>query len=105
RDPSFPTVTVYNHLDVQPADGPDWKTAPFTMTPSSTDEGRCHARGTTDDKGPALAALYGARLALETDVRANIQFLWELEEEIGSPHFAAGLASAVAGDAASGRMP
>ena len=35
-------------------------------------------------------------------MRANIQFLWELEEEIGSPHFAAGLAAAVAGDAAPG---
>jgi acetylornithine deacetylase/succinyl-diaminopimelate desuccinylase-like protein len=105
RDRSFPTVTVYNHLDVQPADGPDWKSPPFIMTPSPSDEGRWHGRGTTDDKGPALAAMYGARLALETDVRANIQFLWELEEEIGSPHFAAGLAAAVAGDAASGRAP
>ena len=38
-------------------------------------------------------------------MRANIQFLWELEEEIGSPHFAAGLAAAVAGDAAAGRAP
>ena len=35
----------------------------------------------------------------------NIQFLWELEEEIGSPHFAAGLAAAIAGDAAAGRAP
>ncbi|MEO8432896.1 MAG: peptidase, partial [Acidobacteriota bacterium] len=26
RGPNLPTVTVYNHLDVQPADGPDWKT-------------------------------------------------------------------------------
>jgi acetylornithine deacetylase/succinyl-diaminopimelate desuccinylase-like protein len=50
-----------------------------------------------------LTALYGARLALEAGVRANIQFIWELEEEIGSPHFAAGLAAAVAGDAAAGR--
>ena len=38
-------------------------------------------------------------------MRANIQFLWELEEEIGSPHFAAGLAAAIAGDAAAGRAP
>ena len=38
-------------------------------------------------------------------MRANIQFLWELEEEIGSPHFAAGLDAAVAGDAAAGRAP
>ena len=33
QDPSLPTVTVYNHLDVQPGDGPGWRTPPFTFTP------------------------------------------------------------------------
>jgi acetylornithine deacetylase/succinyl-diaminopimelate desuccinylase-like protein len=94
RDPSFPTVTIYNHLDVQPADPAEWKSPPFTFTRAGD---RWHARGTTDDKGPALTALYGARLALEDDVRLNIQFLWELEEEIGSPNFETGLRAAVAG--------
>jgi acetylornithine deacetylase/succinyl-diaminopimelate desuccinylase-like protein len=96
RDPSFPTVTIYNHLDVQPADATEWRTPPFTFT---RDGDRWIARGSTDDKGPALTALYGARLALEEDARVNIQFLWELEEEIGSPNFEAGLAAAIAGDA------
>jgi acetylornithine deacetylase/succinyl-diaminopimelate desuccinylase-like protein len=94
RDPSFPTVTVYNHLDVQPADPAEWRSPPFTFT---RDGDRWHGRGTTDDKGPALTALHGAKLALEDGVRLNIQFLWELEEEIGSPHFAAGLEKAIAG--------
>jgi acetylornithine deacetylase/succinyl-diaminopimelate desuccinylase-like protein len=102
RDPSFPTVTIYNHLDVQPADGPEWKSAPFKFT---RDGDRWFGRGTTDDKGPALTALYGARLALEDDARVNVQFLWELEEEIGSPNFERGLAAAIAGDAAAGRPP
>ena len=44
-------------------------------------------RGTTDDKGPAITALYGARYAYEQKVPVNIHFLWELEEEIGSPNF------------------
>jgi acetylornithine deacetylase/succinyl-diaminopimelate desuccinylase-like protein len=44
-------------------------------------------RGTTDDKGPALSALFGARAALEANVPVNIHFLWEFEEEIGSPNF------------------
>ncbi len=44
-------------------------------------------RGTTDDKGPALSALYGARAALDAGVPVNIRFLWEFEEEIGSPNF------------------
>ena len=109
QDPSFPTVTVYNHLDVQPADGEGWHTPPFKLTRDTKTAGdkpaRWFARGATDDKGPALTALYGARLAIENGVRANIQFLWELEEEIGSPHFAAGLDAAVAGDAAAGRAP
>ena len=43
------------------------------------------ARPTT--RGPAMTALFGARYALEQDVPLNIHFLWELEEEIGSPHF------------------
>ncbi|HEY4184353.1 MAG TPA: M20/M25/M40 family metallo-hydrolase [Polyangia bacterium] len=94
RDPSFPTVTIYNHLDVQPADPAEWKTPPFSFT---RDGDRYVARGSTDDKGPALTALYGARLALETDARVNLQFLWELEEEIGSPNFARGLAAAMEG--------
>src|SRR3954470_11027399 len=108
QDASFPTVTVYNHLDVQPADGEGWPTPTSKLTRDTRGGGgpaRWFARGSTDDKGPALTALYGARLAIENGVRANIQFLWELEEEIGSPHFAAGLAAAVAGDPAAGRAP
>ena len=84
RGPGYPTVTVYNHLDVQPAEGPDWKSEPFRFT---KDGDRYLGRGTTDDKGPAMTALFGARYAIENKVAANIHFLWELEEEIGSPHF------------------
>jgi acetylornithine deacetylase/succinyl-diaminopimelate desuccinylase-like protein len=93
QDPAFPTVTVYNHLDVQPADPSEWRTPPFSFT---RDGDRWRGRGTTDDKGPALTALFGAKLALEDGVRANIQFLWELEEEIGSPNFENGLRRAIA---------
>ena len=84
RGANLPTVTVYNHLDVQPAEGPDWKTPPFEFVKK---EGRYFGRGTTDDKGPAMTALFGAKYAWENDVPVNINFLWELEEEIGSPHF------------------
>ena len=85
RDPSWPTATLYNHLDVQPAEKEDgWDTMPFTFT--STD-GRYFGRGSTDDKGPALSALWGARYALQHGARINLQLLWETEEEIGSPHF------------------
>ncbi|MDH4154523.1 MAG: M20/M25/M40 family metallo-hydrolase [Nitrospira sp.] len=89
----YPTVTIYNHLDVQPAQEPEWKQAPFAFR---NDRGIYHGRGATDDKGPALAGLFGARYAIEQGVPINIRFLWELEEEIGSPHFRAGLKDRVA---------
>ena len=84
RNPAHPTVTIYNHLDVQPAEGPDWKTEPFRFT---RDGDRYFGRGTTDDKGPAISALMGAKYAADNGAKVNIDFLWELEEEIGSPHF------------------
>jgi acetylornithine deacetylase/succinyl-diaminopimelate desuccinylase-like protein len=86
--PQYPTVTVYNHMDVQPAQEPEWKQEPFSFR---NENGIYRGRGATDDKGPALAALFGARFAVERGLPINIRFLWELEEEIGSPHFSAGL--------------
>jgi acetylornithine deacetylase/succinyl-diaminopimelate desuccinylase-like protein len=83
-----PTVMVYNHLDVQPAQEPEWKQEPFAFR---NEDGFYRGRGATDDKGPALAAMLGARYATEQGVPINIRFLWELEEEIGSPHFSTGL--------------
>ncbi|MCS6817656.1 MAG: M20/M25/M40 family metallo-hydrolase [Blastocatellia bacterium] len=84
-DPKHPTVTIYNHLDVQPADPEEWRTPPFTFV---REDGRYFGRGTTDDKGPALTALLAVRYAVENGVPLNVHFLWELEEEIGSPNFA-----------------
>jgi len=83
----YATVTVYNHLDVQPAEKADgWTTDPFRFT---VKDDRYWGRGTTDDKGPGLTALWGAKYALAHGARVNIHFLWEAEEEIGSPHFEA----------------
>src|SRR5260370_13947425 len=88
ENPNWSTVTVYNHLDVQPADGDDWRTDPFQLTIQGD---RYIGRGTTDDKGPALTALLGALAARESGAPINIAFLWELEEEIGSHHFEAAI--------------
>jgi acetylornithine deacetylase/succinyl-diaminopimelate desuccinylase-like protein len=79
-----PTVTIYNHLDVQPANEPQWRRAPFVFHKEGD---RYIGRGSTDDKGPALTALFGARYAVQQGTPVNIQFIWELEEEIGSPNF------------------
>jgi len=86
--PGLPTLTVYNHMDVQPANEPEWRTEPFAM---EVDGDTYRGRGTTDDKGPALTAFFGALAAREAGVPLNIRFLWEMEEEIGSPSFRAGL--------------
>jgi acetylornithine deacetylase/succinyl-diaminopimelate desuccinylase-like protein len=84
---SCPTLTIYNHLDVVPAsrETEPWRTDPFAFTKQGD---TYFGRGTTDDKGPALSALYGARAALDSGVAVNVKLLWELEEEVGSPHFA-----------------
>lgn len=80
------TLTIYNHLDVQPANEPEWTTDPFVFT----QEGDTYrGRGTTDDKGPALAAFYAALIARKHGIPLNLRFVWEFEEEIGSPHFEA----------------
>ncbi|NBO64608.1 MAG: M20/M25/M40 family metallo-hydrolase [Acidobacteria bacterium] len=83
-DPKHPTVTIYNHIDVQPADPTEWNKAPFTFNKVGD---RYEGRGTTDDKGPALTALMAVRYAVENGIPLNFKFIWELEEEIGSPNF------------------
>ena len=87
-DPSHPTITVYNHMDVQPANEPEWTAEPFTFV---VDGDTYRGRGSTDDKGPAVTAFFGALAARAAGVPLNIHFLWETEEEIGSPSFAGGL--------------
>jgi acetylornithine deacetylase/succinyl-diaminopimelate desuccinylase-like protein len=85
---NHPTVTIYNHMDVQPAQEPQWKQQPFAFR---NEGGIYRGRGATDDKGPALTALLAAKHAVEQGTPINIRFLWELEEEIGSPNFSAAL--------------
>jgi len=83
---SLPTLTIYNHMDVQPAsrDTEPWDTDPFVFTKKGD---RYFGRGTTDDKGPALSALWGIKAAREANIPLNVNVLYELEEEIGSPSF------------------
>ena len=70
---------------------PEWTREPFKF---SVHGDHYYGRGTTDDKGPALTALLSAHYVVEQNLPLNIQFLWEFEEEIGSPHFAKGLKGA-----------
>jgi acetylornithine deacetylase/succinyl-diaminopimelate desuccinylase-like protein len=88
--PGAPTVLVYGHYDVQPTgDLAEWTTLPFeTVVDSGAGEAVVRGRGVTDDKGPVLLVLGLARAMLEQDgaLPLNVKFLFEGEEEIGSPH-------------------
>jgi len=80
-----PTVLLYHHLDVQPADPSEWHHDPFTLHRLARG---WSGRGASDDKGPLVTALLAARYAAEYTLPLNIGFLWEMEEEIGSPSLA-----------------
>lgn len=82
------TVLIYGHYDVQPADPLAlWQSPPFS--PEIRD-GRIWARGATDNKGQMLAHILGVAKTLEAkgELPVNLIFLFEGEEEIGSPNLA-----------------
>ena len=83
--PGKPTVLVYGHYDVQPPDPLEkWHSPPFTPT---VRDGRLYARGVSDDKGPMLIPIKVARGFLKGPgaLPVNVKFMFEGEEEIGSP--------------------
>jgi acetylornithine deacetylase/succinyl-diaminopimelate desuccinylase-like protein len=83
--PGKPTVLVYGHYDVQPADPLEkWITPPFTPTLRG---GRLYARGVSDDKGPMLIPIKvaGSFFAVAGALPINVKCMFEGEEEIGSP--------------------
>ena len=80
------TCLIYGHYDVQPVDPVElWDSPPFE--PKIRD-GRIWARGATDNKGQMLAHVLGVEQSLEEDgeLPVNLIFLFEGEEEIGSPN-------------------
>lgn len=83
-DPSLPTILVYGHYDVQPAEPLDlWKSPPFE--PEIRD-GKIYARGADDDKGQMFMHLKAFEFMVENDnLPCNVKFMIEGEEEIGSP--------------------
>jgi len=86
-DPAWPTVLVYGHYDVQPADPLElWDSAPFE--PSIRD-GKIFARGACDDKGQFYMHVKALEVMVKNNLlKTNIKFCIEGEEEIGSPNLA-----------------
>lgn len=88
-DPSKPTVLVYGHYDVQPADPFElWETPPFEPTIRKTathPDGAIFARGSCDDKGQMFSHVKAFEAMVKTDtLPCNIKFMIEGEEECGS---------------------
>ncbi len=86
-DPSKPTVLVYGHYDVQPADPLElWHSGPFEPV---IKDGKIFARGACDDKGQFYMHIKALEIFTKTNtLGSNIKFLIEGEEEIGSPNLA-----------------
>ncbi|RYG04957.1 MAG: dipeptidase, partial [Chitinophagaceae bacterium] len=91
-DPSKPTVLVYGHYDVQPADPLElWHSGPFEPV---IKEGKIYARGACDDKGQFYMHVKAFETMVQTNsLPTNVKFLIEGEEEIGSPNLAKFVAS------------
>lgn len=82
-NPSLPTVLVYGHYDVQPADPFElWTSPPFEPV---IKDGKIYARGACDDKGQMYMHVKAFETMLKTNTLAcNVKFMIEGEEEVGS---------------------
>ncbi|SMG42940.1 Acetylornithine deacetylase/Succinyl-diaminopimelate desuccinylase [Marivirga sericea] len=82
-DPKLPTVLVYGHYDVQPADPYElWDSEPFNPV---IKDGKIVARGSADDKGQMYIHVKAFEMMMQNGgVPCNVKFMIEGEEEVGS---------------------
>ncbi len=88
-DANLPTVLVYGHYDVQPADPLDlWTSPPFEPVIKTTEihpEGAIFARGACDDKGQMFMHVKSVEAMIQSnELPCNVKFMIEGEEEVGS---------------------
>tara|TARA_B110000977_G_C11052803_1_gene482950 strand:+ start:726 stop:2111 length:1386 start_codon:yes stop_codon:yes gene_type:complete len=88
-DPALPTILVYGHYDVQPADPIElWTSGPFEPVIKTTEahpQGAIFARGACDDKGQMYMHVKAFELMMNTQtLPCNVKFMIEGEEEVGS---------------------
>jgi acetylornithine deacetylase/succinyl-diaminopimelate desuccinylase-like protein len=83
KDPKLPTVLVYGHYDVQPADPLDlWNSPPFEPV---IKDGKIYARGSCDDKGQVFMHVKAFETMMKhNSLPCNVKFMVEGEEEVGS---------------------
>jgi acetylornithine deacetylase/succinyl-diaminopimelate desuccinylase-like protein len=82
-DPKLPTVLVYGHYDVQPADPLNlWTSGPFEPV---IRDGKIYARGACDDKGQMFMHIKALEVMAKTNsLPCNVKIMVEGEEEVGS---------------------
>ncbi|HLJ72974.1 MAG TPA: M20/M25/M40 family metallo-hydrolase, partial [Thermoanaerobaculia bacterium] len=86
------TIAFYAHYDGQPVDPAQWTSPPWQpVMKGEGGEARIYARSASDDKAPimAMAAALDALEASRQSPAVNLKFVFEGEEEAGSPHLAA----------------
>jgi acetylornithine deacetylase/succinyl-diaminopimelate desuccinylase-like protein len=83
--PGKPTILLYGHFDTQPVDPLElWTNPPFEPVIRAD---RIYARGASDDKGGMVAPIFAVEALLQTEdiLPVNVKFIFEGQEEIGSP--------------------
>ena len=86
KAPGKPTVLIYAHYDVQPVKESEWVIPPFSPV---IRDGKIFGRGASDDKSGVMISIWAVEAMLKTDGKlpVNVKFVFEGEEESGSPNF------------------
>jgi len=86
KAPGKPTVLIYAHYDVQPVKESEWDNPPFAPV---IKDGKIFGRGASDDKSGVMTTIWAveAMLSKEGKLPVNVKFMFEGNEEVGSPYF------------------
>ena len=86
KAPGKPTVLIYAHYDVQPVKESEWEIPAFEPKVS---DGKIFGRGASDDKSGVMITIWALEAMLRTDGKlpVNVKFIFDGEEEKGSPNF------------------
>ena len=86
KAPGKPTVLIYGHYDVQPVKESEWDNPPFAPVVKN---GKVFGRGASDDKSGVMTTIWAieAMLAKDGKLPVNVKFMFEGNEEVGSPYF------------------
>ncbi len=86
KAPGKPTVLIYGHYDVQPVKESEWDNPPFSPV---LKDGKIFGRGASDDKSGVMTTIWAMEAMLHNDGKlpVNVKFMFEGNEEVGSPYF------------------